>query len=310
MILSSKAVSLQEKQILNMDIDNIKERWDATLLETLKALMSICEQYHLRYYCAFGTVLGAIRHKGIIPWDDDIDVVMPRPDYNRLLEIAKTADFGDYGIVTPDSDENYPLIFSKIIDRRTTLVEDKHFPCVIGLYVDIFPIDGTADDIGEARRLRAKYVKLVNRLNAVSSHYTFGEYLSLLTNPAEWGRFVYKTMAWIARGTMRRNILKKMNEISALYDYDKAKTIQFYSGGYGNKEIVPKEWFAEGVIVPFESIEIRIPKEYDKYLSNFYGDYMQLPPVEKRAAHHHRAYLNIDRRETKEEIRKKVGFRI
>ena len=121
-----------------MDIKDIKKEWNATILDILKAFMKICKDNGLTYYCCAGTAIGAVRHHGIIPWDDDIDVIMPRPDYDRLLEIAKTVDFGKYEIITPYDDETYPLYFSKISNRNTTLIEDRQIPCVIGLYVDIF----------------------------------------------------------------------------------------------------------------------------------------------------------------------------
>ena len=81
-----------------MDIKNIKKEWNATILDILKAFIDICKKYHLRYYCCAGTAIGAARHHGMIPWDDDIDVLMPRPDYDRLLEIAKHEDFGKYEV--------------------------------------------------------------------------------------------------------------------------------------------------------------------------------------------------------------------
>ena len=176
-----------------MDIRNIKERWNATILDILNAFMEICKRHDLRFYCCAGTAIGAVRHHGIIPWDDDIDVIMPRPDYDRLLEIAKTEDFGKYELVTPYNDESYPLYFSKLSDRTTTLVEERERPCVIGLYVDIFPLDPTDDDIEKAKRLKVRYTKIINRLNAVSTHNTFREYLSLLGDKKEWGRFAIKT---------------------------------------------------------------------------------------------------------------------
>ena len=134
-----------------MEIKNIKERWNTTILGILRELISICERHGLHYYCCAGTAIGAVRHHGIIPWDDDIDVIMPRPDYDRLLEIAQQEDFGQYELITPYNNPAYPLYFAKLSDRTTTLVEERERPCVIGLFVDIFPLDATASDIAEAR---------------------------------------------------------------------------------------------------------------------------------------------------------------
>ncbi len=293
-----------------MDIKDIKKEWNATILDILKAFMKICKDNELTYYCCAGTAIGAVRHHGIIPWDDDIDVIMPRPDYDRLLEIAKTANFGKYEIITPYDDETYPLYFSKLSNRNTTLIEDRQIPCVIGLYVDIFPLDATDDDVAKAKRLKDRYTKIINRLNAVSTHNTFGEYLSLLKKKEEWGRFAIKTLAFFCRSAMRRHLIRQMDRLSHLYDYDKAKNVQVYTGSYGHREVFPKSWLGKGKEFPFEDTTVLLPECYDEYLRHFFNDYMQFPPVEQRIEKHNRAYLNIHKKETREEIRKKVDFRI
>lgn len=293
-----------------MDIKDIKKEWNATILDILKAFMKICKDNELTYYCCAGTAIGAVRHHGIIPWDDDIDVIMPRPDYDRLLEIAKTANFGKYEIITPYDDETYPLYFSKLSNRNTTLIEDRQIPCVIGLYVDIFPLDATDDDVAKAKRLKDRYTKIINRLNAVSTHNTFGEYLSLLKKKEEWGRFAIKTLAFFCRSALRRHLIRQMDRLSHLYDYDKAKNVQVYTGSYGHREVFPKSWLGKGKEFPFEDTTVLLPECYDEYLRHFFNDYMQFPPVEQRIEKHNRAYLNIHKKETREEIRKKVDFRI
>lgn len=108
-----------------MDIKNIKKEWNAAILDILKTFISICHTHNLRYYCCAGTAIGAVRHHGMIPWDDDIDVIMPRPDYDRFLEIARHEDFGNYEVVTPYNNERYPLYFSKLVNKNTTLIEEK-----------------------------------------------------------------------------------------------------------------------------------------------------------------------------------------
>lgn len=293
-----------------MDIKNIKKEWNATILDILKAFIKICEEHGLTYYCCAGTAIGAVRHHGIIPWDDDIDVIMPRPDYDRLLEIAKQADFGNYELITPYDDDTYPLYFSKLANRNTTLIEDRQIPCVIGLYVDIFPLDATDDDVEKAQRLKDKYTKIINRLNAVSTHNTFGEYMALLKDVKEWGRFVIKTLAYFCRPALRRHLIRQMDRMSHLYDYDKAKNVQVYTGSYGHREVFPKSWLGKGKEFKFEDTTVLLPENYDEYLRHFFSDYMQFPPEEQRIEKHNRAYLNIHRKETRDEIRKKVDFNI
>lgn len=293
-----------------MDIKNIKKEWNATILDILKAFIKICEEHGLTYYCCAGTAIGAVRHHGIIPWDDDIDVIMPRPDYDRLLQIAKHTDFGNYELITPYDDETYPLYFSKLANKNTTLIEDRQIPCVIGLYVDIFPLDATDDDVKKAMRLKDKYTKIINRLNAVSTHNTFGEYMALLMDVKEWGRFVIKTLAYFCRPALRRHLIRQMDRMSHLYDYETAKNVQVYTGSYGHREVFPKSWLGKGKEFRFEDTTVLLPENYDEYLRHFFNDYMQFPPEEQRIEKHNRAYLNIHRKETRDEIRKKVDFNI
>lgn len=293
-----------------MDIKNIKKEWNATILDILKAFIKICEEYGLTYYCCAGTAIGAVRHHGIIPWDDDIDVIMPRPDYDRLLQIAKHTDFGNYELITPYDDETYPLYFSKLANKNTTLIEDRQIPCVIGLYVDIFPLDATDDDVEKAMKLKDKYTKIINRLNAVSTHNTFGEYMTLLMDVKEWGRFVIKTLAYFCRPALRRHLIRQMDRMSHLYDYETAKNVQVYTGSYGHREVFPKSWLGKGKEFRFEDTTVLLPENYDEYLRHFFNDYMQFPPEEQRIEKHNRAYLNIHRKETRDEIRKKVDFNI
>ena len=301
---------LQDNENLIMDIQNIKQEWNAALIDILKAFAAICARHGLTYYGSGGTAIGAVRHHGLIPWDDDIDVIMPRPDYDRLIAIAKTEDWGKYELITPYGDDTYPLYFLKISNRETTLVEDRRIPCVIGLYVDIFPLDGTADDVETAWRLKDRYTKIANRLNAISTHNTFGEYLALLANPKEWGRFAVKTLGFFCRAALRRRFLRQMDALSHRYDYDKAHNVQVYTGSYGHREVFPKAWLGQGKKFPFEDTEIPLAEAYDEYLRHFFSDYMQFPPEEQRIEKHHRAYLNIHRKERREEIRPKVDFKL
>lgn len=289
-----------------MDIKNIKEEWNTTILDILKTFISICQRHNLHYYCCAGTAIGAVRHQGMIPWDDDIDVIMPRPDYDRFLEIARHEDFGEYEVVTPYNNEHYPLYFSKLVNKNTTLIEEKERPCIIGLFVDIFPLDATDDDVERACALQRQYVKNINCLNAISTRNTFAEYLALLKDRKTWGRFVVKTAAYFFRRQLRRHFIRKMDHLSHLYDFDKAQNVQVYTGSYHEREIFPKSWLGNGKAFSFEDTTVLLPEQYDQYLRHFFGDYMQLPPVEQRVEKHLRYYLNMEKRETWQEIKKKL----
>ena len=274
----------------------LQPRWNAVILDVLRFFTELCRKHGLTYYCCGGTAIGAIRHEGFIPWDDDIDVFMPRPHYDRFIQIASTADLGCYELVTAYNKADYPLFFAKLCNKNTTLIEKADTPCVVGLHIDIFPIDGAPDDVAAAQAMEARFRKTKNKLEAICTHSTFGEYLRLLTMPKEWGRFVRKTVGFFFRRAYREHLLRQLADISYQYDYDSSTIVAVYCGSYGPKEVFPKEWLRGTVPFPFEGLSVDLPTGYDQYLRQYYGDYMQLPPEEKRIAHHRKAYFNLDRR--------------
>lgn len=276
----------------------LKERWNKVIVSIFKTLTEICDTYHLTYYCAAGTALGAVRHHSIIPWDDDIDVVMPRPDYDRLKKIFSQQDFRPYTIIDADLSDNYYLPFAKIYDTRTTLLELKRYPCVIGPFVDIFPLDGTSSDAVEAEKLYNHYNKQFGRLRNVSARYTFREIFSLLKQRKL--RTLYQVLLYsFNRRYFRKNIVTKLHEIAYKNPYEKSEWVINYVEFYGfAKGYFPKKWFAEGEKMLFEQEEVIIPKYYDQYLQKMYGDYMQLPPEEKRHTNHAVTYVDLDSRKT------------
>ena len=281
-------------------------RWNAVINGVLSTFISICKEHHLTYYCCGGTAIGAVRHHGMIPWDDDIDVFMPRPDYDRFVAIASQQLPASYELVTPLNKSDYPLYFVKLCDRRTTLQEQQDIPCVYGLYIDVFPIDGAPDDIEAARAMERRFTKTKHKLEAISTHVSFIDYLKLLAKPAEWGRFARKTIGFFFRRWYRQQLLRQMDGICYQYDYKTSTLVAVYCGSYGPKEVFPKAWLEGTVSFPYEGMEVDLPSGYDHYLRQYYGDYMQLPPVEKRVSHHLKAYFNLYERESDEAVWQKV----
>ena len=280
----------------------LQPRWNAIILDVLKKLADICQRHQLTYYCCGGTAIGAVRHHGMIPWDDDIDVFMTRPDYDRFLEVCEHEDLGDYELHTPYNTDNYFMYFAKLCRKGTTILERRDTPCVFGLFVDIFPLDGTADDLDEAIRLKRRFTKVQNRLAIISTRNTFREYVSLLLQPKEWGRFCYKTIAFCARKAYRRHVLRLLDDIARRHAYGSTRHVVVYCGIYGDKEIYPAEWVSTPVTFPFEDTTVTLSGGYDHYLRHFFGDYMQLPPPEKRASHHFKEYFNLDAEESVEQV--------
>lgn len=276
--------------------DEEKKKWNDILMGCLRKLMEICKEHNLTYFCLGGTVIGAVRHGGMIPWDDDIDIAMPRPDYDRFLQLCKSIDLGHYELATPEM-KGYPFFFAKFCDKNTSLIELENVPCLYGIYIDIFPIDGTAPDRTEATRLMRKFKRCSNKIDATIAHLSLREYLSLALQPKHWGRMAFQTAAFLfGRETIRKRLINKLNAIASAHDFSTAVNIANYGGAWAEKEIHPKEWILPLTQKSFEGIDVNIPGNYHDYLTQMYGDYMQLPPIEKRISHHNHAYVDLNGR--------------
>ena len=274
----------------------LQPRWNAVIIDVLSVFIRICEAQGLRYFCAGGTAIGAVRHQGMIPWDDDIDVFMPRPDYDRFLRLVAHSMPEGYEVLSPYATKDYPMYFAKMCNARTTLLENERIPCVFGLYIDIFPLDGACDDVETCYREKRRFKRLMNKLEAVSTHNSFGEYVGLLTKRREWGRFAVKTVAFCCRSWLRRWLLKQMDSIAYGHDYALSSRVVTYSGAYQRQEIYPKAWLETPQMFAFEGLMVNLPHDYDTYLRHFFGDYMTLPPVEQRASHHQKVFFDLDKR--------------
>ena len=274
----------------------LQPQWNAVIIDVLSAFIRICEAQGLRYFCAGGTAIGAVRHQGMIPWDDDIDVFMPRPDYDRFLRLAAHSMPEGYEVLSPYATKDYPMYFAKMCNARTTLLENERIPCVFGLYIDIFPLDGACDDVETCYREKRRFKRLMNKLEAVSTHNSFGEYVGLLTKRREWGRFAVKTVAFCCRSWLRRWLLKQMDSIAYGHDYALSSRVVTYSGAYQRQEIYPKAWLETPQMFAFEGLMVNLPHDYDAYLRHFFGNYMTLPPVEQRASHHQKVFFDLDKR--------------
>jgi len=186
------------------------------------------------------------------------------------------------------------------------LLGEADIPFVTGLYIDIFPLDGASDDMSEALKLKNKFIKLAHRLTAISTRNTFSEYISLLFDRKEWGRFLIKLWGFVDRKGCRRHLLKSMDAICSTYNYDESSNVITYSGVYGKREIYPKSWIEKSSQFQFEGLTVDLPGEHDTYLRNFFGDYMKLPPVEQRTTIHSRTYFNLNKRENETVVLKRT----
>ncbi len=273
-----------------------QQQWNAIIIDCMQAFDRLCREHHIPYYCIGGTAIGVVRHQGMIPWDDDIDVGIPRPDYDRLLALCQTMNLGNYEMMTPQQ-EGYPYNFAKFCNKQTTLVEYANVPCMHGIYIDVFPIDGTAPTKEEAVRLVKRYTRWRNKINAALTRHTLKEFFALTLKPGEWGRATVQILSvLLGRERMRKFILRRMNKIISTYDYKDATLIVNYNGFYAAREIFPKAWSNKLIEMPFEGFPVYMMEGYDNYLRNVYNDYMQLPPVEQRVSHHPHAFIDMSQR--------------
>lgn len=252
-------------------------RLQLTELEILDEIVRICNKHHLRYYLAEGTLLGAVRHHGFIPWDDDLDVAMPREDYDKFLKLCETELDPQYYAHSLHTDEEYWLIFAKIRKKGTLLNEYpiRHLPLSKGIYVDIFPLDHVKSEAGLIKRLRTKCIKktyaVISYKKGMDLPMTpFIRMVLFLTRPISIGRLA----------KFAEKLMRKQNKSKAEYYVN-------YGSYYRTvKQTIPKSKYEPAVEMLFEGKLYTVPNDYDYVLRRAYGDYMQLPPVEKRAQQH------------------------
>ncbi len=249
------------------------------LLEMMKWFHEYCEQHQLRYYVVGGTMLGAVRHQGFIPWDDDLDVGLPRADYERLHELMKQ-DEGRYIIESiHEGNPDYLFPHAKIFDTTTTLVENKKVPVRRGLYIDLFPIDGAGDTLEFAMR---HFRPVGLRLDVLATHVC----------GVREGRSGLKNMAIRVAQSLPEKLYddnKKMLSIDksiSRIDFDRSNFVANYYGIKRGKEIMKKSWFGTPTLYTFEDMQVYGPENYERYLHRLFGDWRALPPVEQQVTHH------------------------
>ncbi len=246
-------------------------------ISLMKIIHKICEENHLYYFLAYGSCIGAVRHGGFIPWDDDIDIIMPYPDYRKLLALL-SSHTGRYQIISMDNDNQYKYPYAKFIDKGTILEESEINDSKISVYIDIFPLCGLPNNA-------IKRIIFFNIINC-NEYFAIVARKKKVTGKSLKKRIIQYLLWPISNllGTNWFNLfcVKRMGK----YKYEDSRYVAVFPPNYGKKEIYKKSLFNERILMPFENSYFYIPKEYDTYLRQVYGDYRKLPPTEEQVTHH------------------------
>ena len=242
-------------------------------LGILSDFMKICDENGLRYFAFAGTGIGAVRHKGFIPWDDDIDIQMTRPDYEKFLNLFPAyAKQNGLMVVNHTTKPYYGRNFSKIIDCDTVLIEPQYkTDDPIGVFVDIWPLDGLPENKVK-RYFYDKRAVLLSKLILASSM------------KKDKSLSFFKRAAIFFAGMFNpHKLVLKLERMAKKYPVERSKFIKCYLAG---SFIFSRDEYKEKILLPFEDTEFFAPAEYDLILKKEYGNYMQLPPLEERVPHH------------------------
>ena len=266
--MNNREISLEELKNIELDL--------------LLYFRDLCEEHGWLYSITGGTLLGAVRHGGFIPWDDDIDVHMPREDYNKLIQYFNNHDT-KYKLLSIETDESYGYLFAKLINPNTVMVEEhaNRGGSDIGVYIDIFPVDGVGNTYDEACSTFSK--DAMSRELLVASNWK--EFFRSKTH--KWYIEPIRLCMFILSRFFNPNKLaKKIQSHQNKYCNQNSKYYTVLSGAYRKKEIMPRETYFEFTKLSFEGHDFNAYKDYDSLLNSLYGDYMILPPENKRHTHH------------------------
>lgn len=261
-----------------IDLDELKQ----IQLDILIRIDEFCRKNSIEYFLDFGSGIGAARHNGYIPWDDDIDIAMTRPNYERFIH-----SFGGYdknlSIYAPELDLDYYATYANVCDNRTILFEgvNGHLGQEIGVKVDIFPIDGTMDNYA-CSVIRYKFMKILTNIMSRKRRV-----MSIVWKTNKWNYFTCLFVRMLFCLVSHRNMQKLVHHIATKYPFETCTyACDIVNPAYKLPVHCRRETFEQYIDISFEGHTLRIIKDYDTYLADLYGDYMQLPPVEQRVGHH------------------------
>lgn len=255
-----------------------------TVFDSFQCFVSICEKLNLEFYLANGSALGAKKYGGFIPWDDDLDVVMPRRDYEIFLANAQKLLPEHLFLQNYRSDKEFPFLYSKIRNSKTAFIETsvKHLKMNHGIYLDVFPLDAVEDDF------------INNKLNSYKIKVLFWLAFCALKDKS---KIKVRLRNFILRlfGFHKRTY-KALKKLEKFVCNEKSETK--YCCNYADRQrkgLMLREWYGKGSECTFEGITVRIPEKFDEYLTYKYGDWRSDLPLNEQKSHHKAEICDTER---------------
>ena len=270
-------VCKRDEGIRYQEVTDIREIQQMEL-GIMEYIHEICQKIGVKYFLAYGSLIGAVRHKGFIPWDDDMDICMLREDYEKLQDYLISNPNERYEVMSYKNNLNYVYPFMKVQDNHTYLLEeDVRIDSNMGIYVDIFPVDGYEDDV----EFKNKMTKLIKKRQL--SCYTFKGITNTKSVLNSLLRYVSVIIFYFTNTNKYVAQIEELAKSRKVSDYEQVDYLIYKDM---NKPVWRREWLEQVTTGIFEGKEFTIPKNYHEILTSDYGDYMQLPPVEQRVSHH------------------------